>query len=271
MNPVQHWNPEGYARYASYVADLAGDVVELLAAQPGERILDLGCGDGVLTEKIAAAGCEVVGIDSSPEQVAAALRRGIDARVGDGERLGFDGEFDAVFSNSALHWMLDADGAIAGVWRALRPGGRFVAELAGQGCIACIVSAIYSALARRGIDGARLNPWYFPDAADYTARLSAGGFHVRSLALMSRPTLLPGDFRGWMETFGECFVSSLAPEDRGAFVEETVQALQPQLCDAQGRWVADYVILRFAAGKIPRVELGKTGAGATSPARPGSQ
>ena len=129
---LQTWNPEHYARNAGFVAELGLPVVELLNPQPGERILDLGCGDGVLTEKLAALGCQVVGVDSSPAQIAAAQARGLDAHVVDAQRLTFDAEFDAVFSNAALHWMRKPDEVIAGVWRALEPGGRFVASSAAR-------------------------------------------------------------------------------------------------------------------------------------------
>lgn len=251
MTPTQRWDPERYARNARYVADLATPVVELLAPRPGQRILDLGCGDGALTEKLVARGCEVVAVDASADQVAAARRRGLDARVMDGERLGFDREFDAVFSNWALHWMTRADAVIAGVWRALRPGGRFVAELGGHGCIATIVTAVEHALARRGIDGARLNPWYFPTADDYAGRLVAGGFAIESLASLARPTRLPGDVGGLIETFFEGFTAALAPADRAAFVTEVREALRPTLADAEGGWTADYVLLRVAATKAP--------------------
>ena len=122
----QTWDPERYARNARFVSDLGMPVVELLDPKPGERILDLGCGDGALTRKLVDMGCEVVGVDGSAEQVQAACARGLDARVGRAARLEFEGEFDAVFSNAVLHWVKDADAAIAGVWHALRPGGRFV-------------------------------------------------------------------------------------------------------------------------------------------------
>ena len=249
MTSTQTWDSERYARNARYVADLAVPVLDLLAPRPGERILDLGCGDGALTEKLAALGCEVVAVDASADQVAAARRRGLDARVMEGERLTFDNEFDAVFSNWAIHWMRRADDVIAGVWRALRLGGRFVAELGGHGCIATIVAALYDVLARRGIDGSGLNPWYFPTPDDYIGRLVAPGFRVDSIALIPRPTVLPGDIGGLMETFMESFTAALAPGDRTAFVGEVREALRPKLCDPDGRWTADYMLLRFAATK----------------------
>jgi SAM-dependent methyltransferase len=245
----QTWDPARYARNARYVADLATPVVDLLVPRPGERILDLGCGDGALTERLVALGCDVVAVDASADQVAAARRRGLDAQVMYGERLMFEGEFDAVFSNWALHWMSPADDVIVGVWRALRCGGRFVAELGGHGCIATIVAAVYDALAKRGIDGTGLNPWYFPAREDYTGRLVARGFRVDSIAFIPRPTLLPGDIGGLLETFFECFTAAIARSERPTFLDEVREALRPKLCDANGVWTADYMLLRFAATK----------------------
>jgi SAM-dependent methyltransferase len=249
MTTVQAWDPERYARNARYVADLAAPAVELLAAQPGERVLDLGCGDGALTEQLVSLGCDVVGIDGSAEQVAAARRRGVDARVMDGRRLVFSDEFDAVFSNMALHWMEPIDDVIAGVWRALRRGGRFVGEFGGRGCIATVVEAIYAALAGRGLDGRALNPWHFPGADDYAGRLAARGFCVDFIALVRRPTPLPGDYRDFMDTFGDAFTSAVAPSERQPLVDEIQESLRPKLFDPARGWVADYVVLRFAAGK----------------------
>jgi trans-aconitate methyltransferase len=247
MNPQQTWSPERYEKNARFVSDLGAPVVELLAPRAGERILDIGCGDGVLTEKLAALGCSVVGVDSSAEQVAGARARGLDCRVASGEELPFANEFDAVFSNAALHWMRRPDAVIAGVRRALKPGGRFVAEMGGHGCVAAIKSALAQALAERGIDAASYDPWFFPTAEDYRARLEAHGFTVESITLFPRPTPLPGDVVGWLETFGESFIVALPTAERPAFLAEVRDALRPQLADADGRWSADYVRLRFAA------------------------
>jgi trans-aconitate methyltransferase len=245
----QTWDPERYARNARFVADLGAPVVELLAPCAGERILDLGCGDGVLTAKLVAAGCEVVGVDSSAAQIEAARKLGLDARVMSGEALNFDAQFDAVFSNAALHWMKRADDVIAGVWHALRPGGRFVAEMGGHGCVDKIRTALEAALTRRGIDPDAVNPWYFPDVAEYRARLEHCGFTVDYIALIQRPTPLPGDLGGWLETFAEAFIACVPTGDRPAFIEEVRAALAPQLRNADGVWIADYVRLRFAARK----------------------
>jgi trans-aconitate methyltransferase len=244
---TQTWDPEQYARNARFVSDLGMPVVDLLAPQPGERILDLGCGDGALTAKLAALGCHVVGVDSSPAQVAAATRLGLDARVMDAQALAFAAEFDAVFTNAVLHWIPDADAVIAGVRRALRPGGRFVGEFGGQGNIQAIVAALYAALRRRGIDPAALNPWTYPSDTDYRARLEAHGFRVRSIALIPRPTPQPGDIARWLETFAGVFLSAVPAEDRPALIAELRDALRPALLHADGTWVVDYVRLRFAA------------------------
>lgn len=224
--------------------------MELLAPKPAERILDLGCGDGVLTLKLSQLGCQVVGVDSSPEQVAAARRLGLDARVADGEKLDFSAEFDAVFSNAALHWMKRADDVLASVHAALKPGGRFVGELGGQGCVQTIRNALVAALRRRGIDGESRVPWYFPTPGDYASRLERAGFRVDSMVLFPRPTPLPGDVTGWLETFGESFTRALPPEARRAYLEEVRAALEPQLRDAGGTWIADYVRLRFTATRV---------------------
>jgi SAM-dependent methyltransferase len=249
MIASQTWDPERYARNARFVSDLASAVVELLNPLPGEHILDLGCGDGVLTAKLAAMGCNIVGVDGSAAQIEAARKLGLDARVMDGEKLSFDGEFDAVFSNAALHWMRNPEAAVSGVWRALRPGGRFVAEFGGHGCVAKIKKALVGALNRRGLDGEAAVPWYFPAVEEYSTLLKNAGFAITSIALIPRPTPLPGDVTGWLETFGESFTACLPAAERPAYIAEVREALRPELTDSQGKWTADYVRLRFAAIK----------------------
>lgn len=249
MTTAQCWNPEDYARNARFVSDLGQPVLDLLDPRPGERILDLGCGDGVLTRKLADLGCRVVGVDASAPQVEAARARNVDARVMAGEDLSFGPEFDAVFSNAALHWMPDAGRVITGVHRALRPGGRFVAECGGYGCVDLIRRALVAALHARGHDGAAADPWYFPTVEDYTARLGTAGFEVGYAALIPRPTPLPGDILGWLETFAHTFTRVLPAAEIPAYLADVREQLRPRLCDSEGKWFADYVRLRFSATK----------------------
>ena len=192
----QAWSSVTYAENGRFVADLGTPVVEWLNPQAGERILDLGCGDGALTLKLKALGCEVVGVDSSPELVHVAQALGLDARLMDGQNLQFKAEFDAVFTNAALHWMKQPDAVIQGVGQALKPRGRFVGEFGGQGNVSAIETTLHTVLKQRGIDAEPLNPWYFPTVEDYQSRLEANGFSVNDIKLIPRPTPLPTDLRG---------------------------------------------------------------------------
>lgn len=246
---MQVWDPDRYAAHARFVSDLGAPVVELLDPRPGERVLDVGCGDGALTEKLVEAGCRVVAIDTSPEQVRAARERGLDARVADATDLDFVGEFDAVFSNAVLHWIREPDAALSAIHRALAPGGRLVAELGGHGCVASIRAAFGEVLARRGIDAARLNPWYFPTAEEYGERLDANGFEVDSIRLFPRPTPLPSDVTDWLETFAQPYLAGVPDRDRPAVLVEMRERLDPVLRAPDGGWIADYVRVRFAAAR----------------------
>ena len=243
----QHWSAERYAATAHFVPAFGAPVVELLDPQPGERILDLGCGDGVLTEKIARLGATVVAVDAAPDMVAAAKARGLDARVVPGQSLAFEGEFDAVFSNAALHWMRPQEAVLDGVRRALTPGGRFVAEMGGHNNTAAILTAMRAVLARRGIEALSLSPWYFPSAAAYQKKLEAAGFAVEEITIVPRPTPLAAGLGAWLDAFAEDFLNPLPPDDRAIARQEICDLLQPILVDETGLWIADYVRLRFRA------------------------
>ena len=249
MSTAQTWDPASYARNARFVSDLGSPVVDLLAPEPGERILDLGCGDGVLTKKLTDLGCEVVAVDSSVPQIEAARKLCLNASAISGEDLPYKEEFDAVFSNAVLHWIRRADVMLSGVYRSLKPGGRFVAECGGHGCIHKIRTALVQALDHRGFDGEARVPWYFPTPGDYATRLERAGFRVDSIALIPRPTPLPGDIIGYLETFALNFFQGFSEEARNDYLQEVRMNLEPQLRDANGIWVADYVRLRFAATK----------------------
>src|ERR1700761_307568 len=213
----QTWNAAQYARNGRFVADLAGGVIDLLDPRPSERILDLGCGDGVLTAKIAGVGAKVKGVDSSESMVAAARERGLDADVVSADALDFNHEFDAVFSNAALHWMRNQDTVLAGVHRALKQGGRVVAGVGGPRDIAAIQVALLAVFAKYGIDAVHAEHNYFPTPASYESRLRHHGFDVQYIELIPRPTPLPeSGMRGWLETFRRGIFEQLPEADGGA-------------------------------------------------------
>jgi trans-aconitate methyltransferase len=243
----QIWNPSAYEKNARFVADLGVPLITLLAPQKEEEILDLGCGDGALTLRLKELGCQVQGIDASPEMVLATQKRGISASVQDAQELSFHHQFDAVFSNAALHWMKRPEKAIDSVWRALKPGGRFVAEFGGIGNVATIVNAIEKALRMRN---ERVNnPWFFPSVEEYRHLLQTRGFQVKHIELFERPTPLPGDIRGWLNTFTHQFTANLPAFDRENLINEVTTILRPVLCDENGQWTADYVRIRVHAYK----------------------
>lgn len=244
----QTWSADSYDTHARFVSDMAGAVVAWLDPGPGMRVLDLGCGDGVLSAEIAEAGAEVIGVDVSDEFITAARARGVDARKMDGQALDFDGEFDAVFSNAALHWMTDADAVIAGVARALKPGGRFVAEFGGHGNVAAIVTAMRATARARGGEEALAGPWFFPSPEVYADMLKEHGFKVLRSGLFPRPTPLKTGMKAWLEVFRAPFFDQFG-SDRDRVLTEVEDLLRPVLCDARGKWTADYVRIRIEARK----------------------
>ena len=240
------WDAQGYARNARFVSDLGMPVVELLAPVAGESVLDLGCGDGALTAKLAALGVDVVGIDQSPSMVAAARELGLKAIQADMHGFELDQRFDAVFSNAVMHWTRDIYAVVAAVKRHLKPGGRFVGEFGGFGNVAAIVVAMRAAIEQEGVADGGFR-WYFPTAAEFRAVLERNGFEVTSAELIPRPTPLPTGMAGWLETFGKPFVAGLDESKQTAVIERAVKLLWNALRDQEGNWTADYVRLRFHA------------------------
>lgn len=247
---TSRWDPSAYAAHASFVPALGAPVLDLLAPKVGERILDLGCGDGVLTQKLVQAGAEVVGVDADRAMVAAAREKSLDVRRMDGRALEFDREFDAVFTNAALHWMTPPERVAAGVFQALKPGGRYVGEFGGHGNVAAIRVALRAVLMQRGYRVPSAEENYYPTAARFRALLEGAGFVVERTELIPRPTPI-ANMSAWLMTFRGGFLDAMGvPETaRGQVIEDTRAMLRPILADEAGSWTADYVRLRFAAVK----------------------
>jgi trans-aconitate methyltransferase len=245
----QTWNPRDYQQSARFVSDLGMGVLELLAPKPAERILDLGCGDGDLTQKLTDLGCSVVGVDASPDLIEAAKALGLDARLMDAQTLPFQEEFDAVFSNAVLHWIKDQDKVLDGVRRALKPGGRFVAEMGGKGNLDTLEKALRQALQKRGLSDKVPESNFYPSPEEYRALLEKHGLQVKVMEDFPRPTPLPQDVKAWVRTFRKHYLAVLGAEDVPAFLEEVQGTVRSKLSDPQGHWSADYVRLRFKALK----------------------
>jgi SAM-dependent methyltransferase len=234
--------------------------VALLDVQPDEHVLDLGCGEGTLSEELVARGAKLIGIDTSQEFLEAAHSRGVKVRYMDAQALEFDNDFDAVFSHEALHLMRNPDAVIQGAYRALRPGGRFVGEFGGEGNAAAISAAVRTVCARRGIPEDA--PLYYPSVEEYRSKLEAGGLAVETIALIPRPTPLPTGIEGWLATFERPMLKELTLEEQDEVIAEIADLLRPVLCDSAGTWTADLVHLRFSARK-PSAPI--------SPSPPGSR
>ncbi|MFN8584334.1 MAG: methyltransferase domain-containing protein [Dehalococcoidia bacterium] len=251
----QQWDASAYGQRFGFVAQLAEDLVGLLDPQPGERIVDLGCGTGTLTAQIASRGAEVLGIDADPAMIEAARAAypALRFEVVSAYDFAADAPIDAVFSNAALHWMTRPEDVLHHVAAALRPGGRFVAEMGGGRNTELVSAAIRDALARRGIPPERqAHPWYFPTPAEYATLLERHGFEVRALWHFERFTqLVPGDhaLADWLTMFASPFTGDLTAEDRAAFHAEVEDATRHALY-VDGRWHVDYRRLRFVAVRI---------------------
>jgi SAM-dependent methyltransferase len=245
------WEPSLYAAHAAFVPALGAPVLELLAPRPGEQVLDIGCGDGVLTAKLVEAGAVVTGIDADPDMVAAAREKGLDAHVQDARTIDYDAAFDAVFTNATLHWVGEPARVTANVFRALKPGGRYVGEFGGFGNIAAIRVAVRAVLRQRGYRVSEDETSYYPTAEAFRAVLEGGGFDVSECRIIPRQTPLPSGMTAWLNTFRGGFIDSagVPPAQRAQVIEDIRAMLRPVLADEAGNWIADYVRIRFAARK----------------------
>jgi SAM-dependent methyltransferase len=257
INQSSRWSPDDYAKNAAFVPALGAAALTLLDAQPGEMIVDLGCGDGALTVLIEAAGAKVIGLDASPEMVEAARGRGIDAFVADAQALGLAraslsfGQFDAAFSNAALHWMLDPAAVAEGVFSILRPGGRFVGEMGGEGNIEALRRALRAELTERGYPVPAGDPQWYPSVEEFTRLYSSAGFVGIKAQLIPRITPLPAGISAWVKTFraGWLDVAQVPPGQHDEIAEAVQRRLAGVLQAPDGSWYADYVRLRFTMRK----------------------
>jgi trans-aconitate methyltransferase len=250
-----NWAVTTYDSAFGYVSAHGAPLVDLLDPQPGERIIDLGCGTGTFTAEIAERGAEVLGIDGNPEMIAraAALYPRLSFAIGDAHDFTTSEPYDAVASNAALHWMTrDPDAVIARVHDALRHGGRFVGELGGAGNCAELIAAMQTAWRVFGLGEPEL-PWYFPSPAEYATRLEAGGFTVRLMEHAERPTRMtegPDGAADWVRTYASGALADVPPDMTEPLLAHINELAAPALRHESG-WVADYVRLRFAAVRKP--------------------
>ncbi|MFC4102940.1 class I SAM-dependent methyltransferase [Paenibacillus xanthanilyticus] len=251
---TQRWHAQGYDESMAFVSRYGGELVEWLNAKAGERVLDWGCGTGDLAAELARTGAVVTGIDGSADMIARARVKypQLDWRVADGQSYVSEEPADAIFSNAALHWMTDAEGAAASMSASLRPGGRLVAEFGAAGNIRLIREALGASWTAALAPGAPAWPWYFPTVGEYASLLERAGLEVRTALRVDRPTPLSDGEQGmrvWLATFANGILSGLAEEVREAVVAETERRLaETGLWDGV-RWTADYERLRIVAVK----------------------
>ena len=240
---TSRWDAADYARVGAFVSELGTAALDLLDPMAGEYILDVGCGEGALTEKIAERGAKVVGIDSSPEMIGAARARGLDARLIDAADMHFAGEFDAAFSNAALHWMLDSQAVAAAIFRALRRGGRFAGEMGGEGNLAKLREALDEELIIRGYAPPTESSNWYASAEEFADVYEAAGFERIDARLIDRPTELEHGIAAWVTTFRRGWL------DRAGVPDEERSEVGTAIAERVGSTIADYVRLRFIMRK----------------------
>ena len=237
------WDAADYARVGAFVAELGEAALDLLDPKPGERILDIGCGEGTLTRKIIDRGANVLGIDNSPEMIAASRAKGVDALLLAAEDMQFFAQFDAAFSNATLHWVLEKEQAARAIFRALKSGGRFAGEMGGEGNIRNLREALDEELIIRGYaPPVEAGNWY-ASPEEFAAVYEAAGFCEIDARLIERPTPLDHGVAAWVTTFRKGWL------DRAQVPEEERTEIGASVADRFGSDIADYVRLRFIMRK----------------------
>jgi len=248
-----NWNVGLYNEKHGFVHQYGSQLIDLLDPKSGELILDLGCGSGQLTSKIAES-ASVIGIDSAAEMIEASqqLFPDLDFYQMDADSFSFDQSFDAIFSNAVLHWVKDQKAATANMFKHLKIGGRLVVEFGGYGNVSTIVNALRSSLNKHGFHkNAALERWYFPSIGEYTSLLENAGFEVNLAQLYDRPTLLESKNEGikdWIEMFGTHFFQGIEASKKAVILTEVQNSVKPR-CYKNEQWYADYRRIRIVAFK----------------------
>ena len=240
---TSQWDAADYARIGGFVPALGQAALDLLDPQPGEHILDVGCGDGTLTLKIKQRGADVVGIDNNLSMIAAAKAKGLDVRLMDAAELKFAEAFDAVFSNATLHWVLDKERAARAIWFALKNGGRFAGEMGGEGNLSKLREALDDVLVLRGYGPPTYAANWYPSVEEFIALYEQVGFKDIDARLVERPTPLEHGVAAWVLTFRAGWL------DRAGVPAEERQSIADAVADRVQTDVADYVRLRFTMRK----------------------
>ncbi|HZG14517.1 MAG TPA: methyltransferase domain-containing protein [Candidatus Bathyarchaeia archaeon] len=247
------WDATTYDNKLSFVSELGKNILELLNVQKGEKVLDLGCGTGDLAHSIHDHGAIVSGIDFSEAMIQQARQKypALSFDVADAQTYRTSEQYDAVFSNAALHWMKQPEKAIETTWLALRAGGRFVAEFGGKGNIQSVYQAIVHYFARRGMDAAARNPWFFPTIGEYGHLLEQQGFRITYARHFDRPILLAGGEQSiihWLNIFAAPFFTDWSDQDKSQAMEEIAADLETSLYK-DGQWIVDYSRIQIIAYK----------------------
>lgn len=252
---LNRWDAAQYDAKHAFVYQKAEGLVELLAPQAGERILDVGCGTGALTAEIGRRGAETLGVDQSEEMISQARKKfpALRFETLDARQLRFNAEFDAVFSNAVLHWIPEAEQVIAGVAQALRSGGRFIAEFGAKENVRRLVEGFYRAFASLEMrEPAAVSPWFYPSIAEYAVLLERHGLEMRQASLFDRPTILEEGEHGlenWIRMFRQTFIEEMGEQNAQRWIREVERQCRDELF-RNGSWVLDYRRLRIAAWKV---------------------
>jgi 2-isopropylmalate synthase len=249
IEETNEWNADRYNKHASFVSELALPVVALLNPKADEKILDLGCGEGTLALEIENCGAKVTCVDLSEDMVNKSNAKGLNAKVMNVTDMPFKEVFDAIFSNAMLHWVKEHELAVANIYRALKKGGRFVAEFGGEGNVHYIIEAMREVFNRHPEYGKFDDFWFFPSTEEYQNMLEKQGFEVTYIERIPRPTPID-DIANWLAVFSNGVTENLTQEEQDIFRDEVREILKSKIYSQKEGWVADYVRIRVEAFKL---------------------